>query len=309
MKKLACEIVTIDVCIATYKRPGALSSLLHAIERLDLNGIQLRVIVVDNDRHRSAEKAACAFYQSQRFDFVYDVEPEQNIALARNRCLSHVESSYVAFIDDDEFPSENWLWSLLSCMLKYRCDIVFGPVFKLLPERAPSWAKRCFETARRETGQAVEFGGAGNVMMATHILEGETKRFNPSFGLTGGEDTDFFYRQFLDGRSLIWCDEAVVTEPVPAARLTLRWVWQRGFRSGQIFNRVFVSRYTAMRKCLWFGTKVTQVLIGIAAATLLRLFSYPSCIAMTVRVAAASGQLSRFFNGGDFEEYSDPNVR
>lgn len=309
MKEQRCEIAAVDVCIATYKRPAALSALLSALEKLDLIGIKLRVIVVDNDRHRSAEKAAGAFYQSQRFDFVYDVEPEQNIALARNRCLSHVESSYVAFIDDDEFPSEDWLWSLLSCMLKYRCDIVFGPVLKLLPERAPPWAEKCFETARRATGQNVEFGGAGNVLMASHVIDDETIRFNSTFGLTGGEDTDFFYRQFLAGRSLVWCDEAMVSEPVSEARLTLRWVWQRGFRSGQIFNRVFVSRYTITRKWLWFGTKVTQVLIGIVAAPLLRVFSYSSCIAMTVRVAAASGQLSRCFNGGDFEEYRDPNVR
>ena len=308
MKALRRELAAIDVCVATYKRPAALSTLLFALEKLDLDGIELHVIVVDNDRHRSSEKAACAFYQSQRFDFVYDVEPEQNIALARNRCLSHAQSGYVAFIDDDELPSENWLQSLLSCMLKYRCDIVFGPVLKLLPQRVPPWAERCFKTVRRETGQRVKFGGAGNVMMARHVLDDDTMRFNPSFGLTGGEDTDYFYRQFLAGRSLIWCDEGLVTEPVPETRLTLRWVWQRGFRSGQIFNRVFVSRYTLTHKCLWFGTKVAQLLIGLAATPILRIFSYPSCVAMTVRVAAASGQLSRCFDGGDFEEYNDANV-
>jgi len=304
MKEPGCELATVDVCIATYKRPAALSALLYELERQDLNGIELRVIVVDNDRYRSAEKAACAFYRSERFDFLYDVEPEQNIALARNRCLSHASANFVAFIDDDEFPSQDWLHSLLSCMLKYRCDVAFGPVFKQLPTHAPSWAGRCFETARRETGTHVEFGGAGNVMMAAHVFDHGQAHFNPSFGLTGGEDTDFFYRQYLVGRSLLWCDEALVIEPVPEARLTLRWVWLRGFRSGQVFNRVFVSRYSVMRKCLWFGTKLAQVLAGLAAAAVLRVFSYPSCIAMMVRVAAASGQLSRCFNGSDFEEYS-----
>ncbi len=296
---------TVDVCIATYKRPEALKILLHTLEKQNLDCIRLRVIVVDNDRHRSAEKTAYAFYGSKRFDFVYDVEPEQNIALARNRCLSHVESDYAAFIDDDEIPSERWLESLLSCMVKYRCDIVFGPVFKLLPGQAPSWAEKCFETARRQTGAHVEFGGAGNVLMASRILEDGKMRFDPSFGLTGGEDTDFFYRHSLAGRSLVWCDEAMVAEPVPDARLTLRWVWLRGFRGGQVFNRVFVSRYTPMRKCLWFGTKVAQVLAGLVAVVVLRLFSYPACIAMTVRIAASAGQLSRCFNGGDFEEYGD----
>ena len=309
MKEPACEIATVDLCIATYKRPAALSALLCELERQDLEGMTLRVIVVDNDRYRSAEKAACAFYRSERFDFLYDVEPEQNIALARNRGLSHANANFVAFIDDDELPSRTWLRSLLSCMQKYRCDVAFGPVFKLLPGHAPRWADKCFETARRKTGTHIAFGGAGNVMMAAHVLEGGQMHFNPSFGLTGGEDTDFFYRQFLAGRTLLWCDEALVTEPVPEARLTLRWVWLRGFRSGQIFNRVFVSRYTVAHKCLWFGIKVAQVPAGLVAAAFLRVYSYSSCIAMTVRVAAASGQLSRCFQGRDFEEYSDSQYR
>jgi len=298
-------MVTVDICIATYKRPEALAILLRALEDQNLKTIQLRVIVIDNDRARSAEAVAEKFLQSRRFELLYDVEPEQNIALARNRGLANSRSSYIAFIDDDEFPVESWLQALLHCMVTYRADIVFGPVFKRLPDDAPSWAKACFYTARRPTGEKVSFGGAGNVLMARHVLAGDGMWFNPAFGLTGGEDTDFFYRQFLAGRSLTWCDEAIVTEPVAPGRLTLRWVWQRGFRGGQIFNRVFVSRYSPARKVLWFVTKIAQLVIGVMIASFMRVVSYPSYIAMTVRLAAASGQLSRCFDERNFEEYSD----
>jgi len=303
--KFAGDTVTVDICIATYKRPEALEILLRALQKQELKTIQLRVIVIDNDRARSAEPVVEKFLQSRQFDLLYDVEPEQNIALARNRGLANSQSSYIAFIDDDEFPVATWLQSLLHCLTTYRADIVFGPVFKTLPDDAPSWASACFQTARRPTGEKVSFGGAGNALMARHVLAGNGMWFNPAFGLTGGEDTDFFYRQYLAGRLLTWCDEAIVTEPVSPGRLTLRWVWLRGFRGGQIFNRVFVSRYSPARKVLWFVTKIAQLVIGAILASLMRVVSYPSYIAMTVRLAAASGQLSRCFDERNFEEYSD----
>ena len=150
----------------------------------------------------------------------------------------------------------------------------------------------------------MQFGGAGNVLMKRRMVTHPHTRFDPSFGLTGGEDTEFFYRLFVSGRRLIWCDEAVVTEPVSETRLTLQWIRRRGFRSGQTYQRIFVTRYSTVQKALWFVTKAMQVLSGVIAAPVIRMVSYPAYVALTVRIASASGQLSRCFSGENFEEYS-----
>ena len=49
-------------------------------------------------------------------------------------------------------------------------------------------------------------------------------RFDPRFGLTGGEDTMFTHDLVGRGGTIVWCDEAVVRESVPADRATRSWV-------------------------------------------------------------------------------------
>ncbi|MGZ5801376.1 MAG: glycosyltransferase [Burkholderiaceae bacterium] len=300
------KITQIDVCIPTFKRPLMLSALLSSLMQQELNGIAMRFIVIDNDREESARAVTEQFRQTSDIEIIYDVEPQQNIALARNRALNHVSSEYFAFVDDDESVSQQWLSSLLSSMKEYQADFVFGPVISALPENAPNWAAACFKKQWRKTGTLMEFGGAGNVLGKMSAINHPVMRFNSAFGLTGGEDTEFFYRLFLSGKRLVWCNEAWATEPVPDARLSLQWIRRRGFRGGQTYRRIFVTRYTTYQKAIWFFTKLFQLVTGILVAPIIRLVSYPSYVALTVRIAAASGQLSSCFSGENFEEY---NVR
>jgi succinoglycan biosynthesis protein ExoM len=299
-------IKKIDVCIATFKRPAMLATLLSSLLQQDLHGIGMRLIVIDNDSGESARATVEEFRRTSGFEIIYDMEPQQNIALARNRALSHVTSDYFAFVDDDESVSPTWLRSLLHCMEIEQADFVFGPVWSALPEHAPNWATACFKKNPRKTGTSLEFGGAGNVLGKRSAVEQPKARFNPAFGLTGGEDTDLFYRLFLSGRRLVWCNEGWATEPVPDVRLTLQWIRRRGFRDGQTYQRIFVAQFSTFRRVIWFFTKLFQLVTGILMAPFIRLLSYPSYVALTVKIAAASGQLSSCFSGENFEEY---NVR
>jgi len=302
------ELTKIDVCIATFKRPSMLSALLASLIQQKIDGISMRIVVIDNDRDRSAYPAVQRFCDADSRglvdEVVYDVEPQQNIAIARNRALSHVKAEYFAFIDDDETVSTTWLRSLLNTLILHRADLAFGPVHSALPPDAPEWAMTCFHKKQRQTGTVLQSGGAGNVLIKRCVIEHPSVRFNPAFGLTGGEDTEFFYRLFLSGRRLVWCEEAWASEPVSDTRLTLQWIRRRGFRSGQTYSRIFVTRYSGYRKILWFGTKILQLAGGVVMAPIIRCLSYPSYVALTVRIAAASGQLSCCFSGENFEEYS-----
>jgi hypothetical protein len=60
----------------------------------------------------------------------------------------------------------------------------------------------------------------------------DTHRFDPAFGLTGGEDTDLFARLIDAGATFLWCDEAKVYEHVPRARQRLSWLFVRHVRGG-----------------------------------------------------------------------------
>jgi len=57
-------------------------------------------------------------------------------------------------------------------------------------------------------------------------------RFESEFGLTGGEDTLFTRQLRRGGYRLVWCDESVVEDLIPSARLTRAWVLRRAWSHG-----------------------------------------------------------------------------
>jgi succinoglycan biosynthesis protein ExoM len=75
--------------VATFKRPEMLAILLRSLSRQKLEGIQMKIIVVDNDRGQSARDIVESFSREAGGEVVYDVEPTQGISYSRNRALDH----------------------------------------------------------------------------------------------------------------------------------------------------------------------------------------------------------------------------
>ena len=64
--------------------------------------------------------------------------------------------------------------------------------------------------------------------------------FDERMGLMGGEDYHFSERIRRAGFKIVWSNEAIAHETVPAHRLTKRWLLSRAFRVGTAF--AFVAR-------------------------------------------------------------------
>ena len=107
----------IAVCVCTYKRPQLLKRLLEELRGQDTGGLfTYSIVVVDNDHSRSAEAVVGDFAVSSGIPIKYCIEPQQNIALARNRAIDNVDGDLIAFIDDDEFPIKSWLLTLFEAL-------------------------------------------------------------------------------------------------------------------------------------------------------------------------------------------------
>ena len=155
----------------------------------------------------------------------YCIEPRQNIALARNKAIENTTGNFVAFIDDDEFPTRTWLLTLFEACHKYHVDGVLGPVKPHFDVPPPEWIIKgsFYDRSSYPTGFVIDWakGRTGNVLLKGEVLRGPEPPFNPEF-LTG-EDQDFFGRMIDKGYVFIWCDEAIAYEVVPPTR------WKRGF--------------------------------------------------------------------------------
>src|SRR5437867_185465 len=100
----------IAVCVCTYKRPRFLSRLLADLRDQETRGLfTYSIVVTDNDRLQSASGVVREFAAASCIPIRYCVEPRQNIALARNKAVANAKGDFIAFIDDDEFPTQTWL--------------------------------------------------------------------------------------------------------------------------------------------------------------------------------------------------------
>jgi glycosyltransferase involved in cell wall biosynthesis len=245
------QVPHICVCICTYQRPEYLRHLLREVAHQDTNSeFAYSVVVVDNDELRSAESVVAEMAGSLPISIRYFVEPERNIARARNRALQNALGDFIAFIDDDEYPVRDWLLNLLTTQRKYDVAGVLGPVLPDFESTPPDWIVKgkFFERPNPETGYKVPWADSrtGNVLFRRAILKDSQVWFAPEFG-SGGEDVDFFRRMNQRGHAFVWCREAAAYEWVPASRCNRRYLLSRALlrgsnarkrRSGRLLNIV-----------------------------------------------------------------------
>ena len=76
------------------------------------------IVVADNDRLESARSVASQFEAESSIAVKYCVQAEQNIALTRNKAIENSHGDFIAFIDDDQFPTDRWLVALFETFTK-----------------------------------------------------------------------------------------------------------------------------------------------------------------------------------------------
>jgi glycosyltransferase involved in cell wall biosynthesis len=252
----------ISVCVCTYKRPEFLKRLLHELRDQETGGrFKYSIVVCDNDQLRSAESTVSEFAAASNVPIKYCVESHQNISLARNKAIANASGDFIAFIDDDEFPTQRWLLTLFDALNKYRVDGVLGPVKRHFDQTPPQWLlKSSFYTrVVYPTGTELdkEEGRTGNVLLKRQIFDGQTQPFKPEVQV--GEDKEFFRRMIRSGYRFIWNAEAVAFEVVPPVR------WKRSF---MLKRALFRGAHVPLHPT--FGArKVAKSLLAVAAYTLM----------------------------------------
>jgi len=219
--------VHITVCIPTYKRPKLLARCMEALRTQERSEFDYSIVVVDNDVEQTAKEVVYEWQKRSPVKICYYVEPEKNIALARNKAVENAKGNLIAFIDDDEFPETNWLLTLYKTYINFNSDGVLGPVKPYFEGNPPNWlvkGKFC-ERKIHKTGTLLHWGETrtGNVLINRSIFVDKRNRFESQFGRTGGEDIEFFKKVIGQGKVFIWCNEAIVYEVVGPDR------WKRSF--------------------------------------------------------------------------------
>jgi glycosyltransferase involved in cell wall biosynthesis len=162
------------------------------------------------------------------------VEARRGISHARNRAIAEARAvDFIAFIDDDEIPSPQWLDELVWAQVHFAADVVSGPVYPKYAPGVADWVKtgNFFDGRVSASGTTRRACASNNVLIGTHVL-GSVPRFDDAFALSGAEDTHFFLRVWQKGNKIVWSQEAVVYEEVSAERGTAAWILRRNYQTG-----------------------------------------------------------------------------
>lgn len=296
------QVRSILVAVATYRRPAELRQLLESLRLQRLEPFRnMQVVVVDNDNCMSAQEVCREFSA-----FVsYDYEPVPGIAQARNRGLLHLTGAdAVAFIDDDETAHSEWLENLALAAERYGADVVAGPVVPVFPADAPRWIVRqgWFHRRRYQTGEDVRWPATNNSLIRTQaLLRLNGCYFDERYGLTGGEDAEFYMRCRELGSKVVWSENAVVAEVVPRSRLTARWLWRRNLRLGNISAAMLRQRYPAY---IVFVVGIGRVFVGLSGALPAVLFWRPWSARILAHVPRGIGVVAVAVGAKPIVEYA-----
>lgn len=240
------QIPHISVCICTLQRPEYLRRALSKLNAQETGNLfTYSVVVVDNDAEASARNTVSDFAFIGGHPVTYVVEPQKNIACARNAGVSHASGDYIAFVDDDEYPAQDWLLQLFQTCKAAEVDGVLGPVRPYYDSPPPAWVTKgaFFERPSHPTGMVLNWSQTrtGNVLFSRQILPQNEAPFRVEMG-TAGSDMDFFRRLMEQGRRFVWCEEAVVFEIVPSSRCRLSYLLKRALMRGSKFHGHPVNR-------------------------------------------------------------------
>ena len=199
------------------------------------------VVIVDNDLARSAQATVMDFAARAPWPVVYEVEDRRGIPTSRNRAIATAldqHADFVAFVDDDESVSADWLAELVRTQQERHLQLVGGPV-RIAPDvvTVTRWQSDILQGiaaryARKEKAAARKVLRCvddeivivtNNWLADARWLRDTGLRFDERMLLTGGTDTLFYYEAKKLGARTGWSPSAAVYESIPATRLRFRY--------------------------------------------------------------------------------------
>ena len=227
------ERTTVAVAICTYKRNDLLTRLLEALracaERIK-DTAAVGVAIVDDTKEGLAREVANAFAEEFELGVEYRISGRQNISLARNLAVeTAIEmADWIAMTDDDCEPPAQWLEALLHLQQSSGADAVTGRMVRRVPDGSPRWiTEQPFLDLGVEEpadGSEMDVAATFNTLISSGWLKAHPQiRFEPDYGVVGGEDMVFFRAARAAGLTIRFSKDGFVYENEPAERATFAY--------------------------------------------------------------------------------------
>ncbi len=270
----------LSFAICTHRRNALLARALESLIAADPPlRLAFEVVVVDNsDAEEAAPVIAAAAEQARRRPRPFPIRGlaahPANISIARNAAVATCTAPWLAFLDDDQTIARDWFLEAERAINRCSADVLFGIIATEFEAsaRPTAAARRLFtrEISAAEGTALFAFGAEktralaltpGNALFRRDTTLA-TARFDPAFGLAGGEDFDLFCRLQRDGRSFAWRPSLRAQEFVPAKRCEPAYLRRRFYSGGQVYAAAVagLSQFPALARWTLRGKALAQAL-------------------------------------------------
>ena len=235
----------ISVVVCTYNRADRLLLALEALEKQTLPGKDFEVLVVDN-RSTDRTTAICKLFQNRLANFRYLYESTQGLSKARNTGWQAAQTPYIAYLDDDAIPCEQWVEAILTVFQTVQPQPVGvgGSIYPLWEIPRPDWLSPSMEALftildggdKPHWFAAHEYPWGANIVYRRDALE-KVGGFCEQLGRSGqsllsGEETLLNEALNAQGERFYYSPHASVFHWVPKERINTDWLIRRSYWQG-----------------------------------------------------------------------------
>jgi GT2 family glycosyltransferase len=223
-----------------------LQDLLLSIRNMKTRaGDRYEVLVVDNDPSGSArgvvEELIGGWGGPMTVRYVHEVRP--GCSFARNRGIDEARGEIIAFLDDDELVSPEWLTAMVACLERTGADGVGGRVLTCWDGESDPVVRKCMpRLAGGEHGEhdfpmcGRKVPGSGNTAFRRSVFDSGL-RFTTDLGHAGtvllyGEDTQLMMQIQQSGGTIWYCAGACITHRVGGERISWAKLVRQRYRFG-----------------------------------------------------------------------------
>ncbi len=247
----------LSVAVCTYNRAGRLPGLIQAL-RLQKCPVPFEILVIDNNSTDNTRQVLEGLINYGGVPLRYIKEARQGIVHARNCAIEHAKnSSYLAFIDDDELPGPDWLNAAADALHREGAECVGGEIQVSLPSgQRPHWLEDellGFLGQKKQSAEAFWIVNrstpvwSGNIAYKTSVfakgLRFDVRYNREGHGIGGGEDAIMFDEMLRMGSRVRYRPDMVVEHFVEDWKLRRRYFLSLHFAAGIKYGLYMTGEY------------------------------------------------------------------
>ncbi|MBO1046414.1 MAG: glycosyltransferase [Dolichospermum sp. DEX182a] len=236
--------IVFSIIIPTYNRPQPLTNCLQSLADLDYPDNRFEVIVVDDGSKISLKTVVKPFQNQLNLTLI----PQANAgpATARNTGAKQAQGKFLAFIDDDCTPANNWLQVLETYLIAHANDLIGGCIINALSENIYATASQAlldyiYASYQNKT-KFPQFFTSNNIALSAENFWA-IGGFDTNFPLAAAEDREFCDRLLSHNYNMRYAPEAIVYH---AHHLTLTSFYRQHFNYGRgafLFHKTYSQRH------------------------------------------------------------------